>query len=325
MIKTLLKVVAVLAIVVLLAAAGFYLWASSAVSRTFEAVHETHRVDFPIPFPATAEQLAAAGVTEDPDGEIALANARERGRHLLTARYHCGECHGQNFGGGVMVDAFPIGSFLGPNLTTGQGSITTGFTAADWDRAVRHGVLRDGRASIMPAQDFVRMSDQELSDIVAYIQSQPPVDNEVPRPTFGPLGKVLVATGQLVPAVENIADHHASHVALPPEATVSTEFGEHLAATCVGCHGPALAGGPIVGGDPSWPPARNLTPHDTGLAGWTFEQFVTALRDAQRPDGTALRPPMTLVQTTARAMTEVELRALWEYLQSLPPTPMPGR
>jgi cytochrome c553 len=323
--KTVLKLIAILAILVVVAAAGTYLWASSATSRTFAAVHETHRVDFPIPFPATPGELAAAGVTEDADGAIARANALERGRHLVTARYDCTECHGENFGGGVMVDAFPIGSLLGPNLTSGRGSIVADYTAADWDRAVRHGVLSTGHASIMPAQDFVRMSDQELSDIITYIQAQPPVDNEVPRPRFGPLGKILVATGQFQPAVNAIADHHAAHATFPPAAEVSHEFGEHIAATCVGCHGPTFSGGPIVGGDPSWPPAANLTPHETGLAGWTYDDFVTAVRHARRPDGTALRPPMTFVQPTTQAMTDVELEALWQYLQSLPPTPVAAR
>ena len=51
------------------------------------------------------------------------------------------------------------------------------------------------------------MSDQELSDIVTYIRSVPPVDNEVPGVALGPLGKVLVATGQLPLAVERIREH----------------------------------------------------------------------------------------------------------------------
>ena len=97
----------------------------------------------------------------------------ERGRHLVTARYGCAECHGANFGGGVMVDAFPLGSLLGPNITTGQGSRTLQYSPADWDRIVRHGVLPDGRPAVMPSIDFVQMSDQELSDIIAYIRSFP--------------------------------------------------------------------------------------------------------------------------------------------------------
>jgi mono/diheme cytochrome c family protein len=115
-----------------------------------------------------------------------------------------------------------------------------------------------------------------------------------------------------------IASHTAPHAARPPEAT-SAEFGKHLATVCMGCHGPDFSGGPITGGDPAWPPARNLTPDATGLKGWTYEQFVTAVATSQRPDGTKLRPPMTLMATYGQSMTDVERQALWGYLQSLPP------
>ena len=84
------------------------------------------------------------------------------------------------------------------------------------------------------------------------------------------------------------------------------------------CHGADFAGGPIVGGDPSWVPARNLTPHATGMGGWSYEQFVAAMREGRRPDGTALLEPMTLLLPYAQRMTDVEMEALWRYLQSLP-------
>jgi hypothetical protein len=62
-----------------------------------------------------------------------------------------------------------------------------------------------------------------------------------------------------------------------------------------------------------------LTPHPTGLASWTYEDFVAALREGVRPDGTPLRAPMDAMPEYAAQMTEVELQALWTYLQSLPP------
>jgi mono/diheme cytochrome c family protein len=218
-----------------------------------------------------------------------------------------------------MVDAFPIGRLLGPNLTLGKGSRTADFTPRDWDRIVRHGVLRDGHGAVMPAEDFQHMSDQELSDIISYIRSLPPVDNTVPKSTFGPLGKVLVATGKMRLSAAVIPSHTAPHQVRPPEEAVSTEFGQHLASVCMGCHGPDFSGGPIAGGDPSWPPARNLTPDATGLKGWTYDQFVAALASGQRPDGTVLRAPMTLMTSYGKSMKDVERRALWAYLQSLPP------
>ena len=97
--------------------------------------------------------------------------------------------------------------------------------------------------------------------------------------------------------------------------------GKHLAGICTGCHRENLAGGPIIGGDPSWVPARNLTPHAQGLASWTYDQFVNAMRNATRPDGSPIQPPMALITPYAQRMTDVELQALWNYLRSVPAQP----
>ena len=306
--------VVVLVIIVI----GVYTWATVATNRILGRTVETHTAEFPDPI--STRQLRDR--VEPERSRQPGCGAESRGRTGASSgvrTYACTECHGANFGGGVMIDAFPIGRLLGPNLTMGQGSRTRTYGPADWDRIVRHGVLPDGRPAVMPSIDFARMSDQELSDIVAYIRSFPPVDNVVPAPTFGPLGKVLVATGQMKPSAEEIGEHHQSHRATPPPAEASVDFGQHLGAVCTGCHKPDLSGGPIAGGDPSWPPARNLTPHPDALGRWTEEQFVRALRDGVRPDGTALKLPMSLMMNYAKAMTDVELEALWLFVRSVPP------
>ena len=319
--RTVLKVSGILLLALLLVGAGFLGWASVATNQTLGRTFDTHAVDFPIPFPLTAEELGELGLEADPDNAVARERAYERGRHLVQARYVCGECHGQDFGGGVRVDAFPIGRLLGPNLTLGAGSRTLEYVAADWDRIVRHGVRPDGTPTVMPSEDFLLMSDQELSDIIVYIRGQPPVDSDVPPISLGPLGRILVATGQIHLSADLVVSHAASHTALPPASAVTVEFGRHLAGVCTGCHGAELTGGAIAGGDPSWVPARNLTPHETGLAEWTYDDFVAAMREATRPDGTALQAPMTFITPAAQIMTEVELQALWLYLQSLAPLP----
>lgn len=316
--KRLVKIFGLLATVLGIAAVGVYAWASLTTSRLRAQAFDTHTADFPIPFPLDAKEVSTMRRTEDAARQLAQTRAVERGQHLVTARYTCIACHGPNFGGGVMVDAFPLGSLLAPNLTLGAGGRTAAYTPRDWDRIVRHGVLTDGHPAVMPSEDFQRMSDQELSDIVAYIRTLPAVDNTVPSSTFGPLGKILVATGRMTFSASQIADHDAPHLIHPPDAG-SAEFGKHLASVCIGCHGSNFSGGPIAGGDPSWPQARNLTPDATGLKGWTYEQFVAALARNQRPDGTALRMPMTLIAPYGQRMTDAERQSLWSYFQSLPP------
>lgn len=322
-VKLALKLILIGLVALVLIGAGVFAWASATTARSLGRTIDTHSVDFPVPFPVPTDEVQELGLAQDEAEELAMERALERGRHLVNARYPCGECHGSDFGGGVMVDAFPIGRLLGPNLTAGQGGVTSGYTTADWDRIVRHGVLPDGRPAVMPSEDFLRMSDQELSDIIVYLGSVPPVDNEVPGVKLGPLGRFLVAREEIVLSADLIESHHAAHPEFPPPPEVSIEFGRHLAGVCTGCHGTQLNGGRIAGGDPSWPPAANLTPDESGLAGWSYQDFRAAMLDGRRPDGSEIGEPMSAVTPFARNMTDVEMEALWVYLESLPLRPMP--
>ena len=315
------KVLRILGIAVaglILAGVGLYALASYATSRKLSKGYATHTVDFPIPFPMSNEEVRTDRLTAKSADQKVAAEAIERGRHLVASRYACGECHASDFGGGIMVDNLAIGRILGPNLTAGEGSVTVGYKAADWDRIVRHGVKRNGTAALMPSQDFQQMTDQELSDIVVFLRSQLAVDRQVAPSKLGPVGKVLIAVGKLPLSADLIGSHDRPHAASPPKVEATVEFGRHIAGTCIGCHRNDLGGGPIVGGDPSWPPAANLTPGPEGLGEWTFTQFARAMREAKRPDGTTLRRPMTNVSSFARTMTETELQALWSYLRSVP-------
>lgn len=335
--KRLAGAVSVLGVIGLSVVGGGVGWVQVKASHALSQTWELHSVDFPVPFPLTDAELATLRAERAPaeppvDGAeavdplagvdlAALANERAvaRGQHLVEARYACGECHGHDFGGGTMIDDPMIGALLGPNLTSGKGSRTLAYQSADWDRMVRHGVKPDGHPSPMPSKDFVAMSDRELSDIVAYIRSLPPVDDEIPAPTFGPLGKVLLATGAFELSATVHPDHAAPHVVEPPPEAVDAVFGGHIAQACTGCHRRDFSGGPVIGGPPDWPPAANLTP--TGLNGWTYEDFTRALLEGKRPDGTPLRTPMAEMPKFAQRMSETELRAMWAYLQTLPATP----
>lgn len=331
-------------------AGGGWLWATSTRDARSAQTFETHRVEIPVPFPLTeaevaqlraekATQIAAAAPPADPKapktdaaaapapdplagvdlGAIAMERAVTRGKHLVEARYVCVECHGRDFGGGTMVDDPLVGTLLGPNLTTGDGSRTVAYTTADWDRIVRHGVKPDGTPAIMPSEDFVKMSDRELSDIVAYIRSLPPVEKTVPAVEYGPLFTFLMATGQIQFSAEKHHDHQVAHIVEPPPEAPDAGFGAHLMNVCTGCHRADLVGGPIVGAPPDWAPAGNITPHEQGIAGWTYEDFVKVMRQGVRPDGSAVKLPMAMMVPYGANMTDVELQAMWAYLQTVEP------
>lgn len=315
-----------LVVVVVLVLAGAFVFARSKALGRLEKTWVVHAVDFPVPFPLSEDELAtlraerSAALDADAGVDVlagvdlnALAQERAvaRGKHLLESRYGCFDCHGRDLGGGTMIDAPPVGQFFGMNLTSGKGGVVSKYTVADWDRIVRHGVKPDGKGTIMPSVDFLSMSDQELSDIISYVRALPPIDREQARPEFGPVGLVLLAKGDVNVTAE-IADHQKAHERLPPSNTDAKVFGKHLAQVCVGCHGRALKGGPIAGGDPSWPPASDIS--QSALANWTFDDFKHALVEGKRKDGQPLKVPMSFITAYGGKLTEQELKAMWAFL-----------
>ncbi len=236
----------------------------------------------------------------------------------LTIIRGCIDCHDADYGGKRLVDEPALGRVYGANLTTGPGSATADFTPQDWDRAIRHGIGPDGRSLIvMPSAEYAGLSDEDVGRIVAYLRSATPVDRALPETGAGPLLRAMIVANQpppLLPA--EIIDHDHQ----PPEkvtAEASAAFGAYLAPPCMGCHGENLAGGPVPFSSPDAPLAANLTPGGE-LSGWTLDDFKTTLRTGVTPSGRELNPqdmPWPLVSH----MTDIELEALWLYLQSRPP------
>jgi mono/diheme cytochrome c family protein len=111
-------------------------------------------------------------------------------------------------------------------------------------------------------------------------------------------------------------DHQKVHPVEPPAEAPTAELGRHIAQVCSTCHGANLSGGKLAS-DPTMPEAANLTPHETGLKGWTEADFFRALREGKRKDGTAVANAVPW--RAYGLMSDTELKALWAYLQTLPP------
>jgi mono/diheme cytochrome c family protein len=237
------------------------------------------------------------------------AVAVERGRRLVQALAPCGECHGDDLGGKVMFDGFPMGRLYAVNLTRGRGGIGGAYTAEDWVRALLHGVRKDGRSVVfMPSHEF-HFTKTDIGDLIAYMRSVPPVDREVPATRIGPMAAVLSYVGMpLLPA--ELIDH--ARVTFASEVVASTpgELGKHLVEKggCAGCHGADFTGG---GGPP--PGASNITP--VGIGAWSDEDFLRAVRTHVRPSGSRIDDAMPLAYGQ---MTDNELKAIHAFLRTVP-------
>ncbi|MCG2418559.1 diheme cytochrome c-553 [Aequorivita sp. F47161] len=66
--------------------------------------------------------------------------------------------------------------------------------------------------------------------------------------------------------------------------------------------------------------ASNLTPHDTGLAGWSEKEFLTAIKHGKykgMENGRNLLPPMPW--QTISLLPDSDLKAMFAYLQTIKP------
>lgn len=239
-----------------------------------------------------------------------------RGERIATILM-CRECHAENLSGQSDDAAPALITLTSPNLTAGAGGVGTTNTDEDWVRAIRHGVGHDGRGlALMPARAFYYLSDEGLGALIAYLNSLPPVDNELPTTDLGPVGLVMLALGQLPPVIVpnvTVIDHNGPRP-VAPEPGVTAEYGQYLAHICTVCHGEDLNGQTmLIEGSPVLTP--NLTPGGE-LGFWSEEDFVATLRTGVTPSGHQLKEAMPWKYFGQ--MTDDELRAVWLYLQSLP-------
>jgi mono/diheme cytochrome c family protein len=327
-VKKILKISGGILLAVVVAAGGAYGWLYHKAMSRYEKHWDVQGHDFPIPFPLReddlaalrADRIAAGAAAADPlagvDVEaVARERAVRRGKHLVETRLGCRACHGPDLGGSTVIDAAIVGHWVAPNLTQGEGSVTRNFVARDWDRAVRHGIRHTSQSSSMPSEDFINLTDHELSDVVSYIRTVPAVNREMGPIRLGPVFAYLAATDPKLLAAF-VVDHARPHAVEPPAEAPSVELGQHIAQVCKGCHGPTLSGGKMAG-DPNMPIVANLTAHATGLAGWTEADFLRALRTGTRRDGTAISNAMPW--KVYGQMSDTELRAVWAYLQTVAP------
>lgn len=255
---------------------------------------------------ATAPEVAVRPVAI-PTDTASIA----RGRHVAEA-FGCAECHGVGLGG----KAFPTPGFLvsmaAPNLTRGQGGIGATYTAEDWNRAIRHGVGKDGRKLIiMPSEAYTNFNDADFGALVAYLQSMPGVDQTFPARRIGPLGGALIGAGVFPLAVDSIA-HDSVGVRPVIAPAVNAEYGGYLlsSAGCKVCHGKDLRGLPGGGGSP---PAPSLVAF---MANNSAEAFRGTLRTGNTPSGRALNPEFMPWRAYGK-MTDAELDAIRLYVLSV--------
>lgn len=260
----------------------------------------------------------------------------ERGKYLVNGPAHCTECHGDPtqmdkllrgeevpLSGGYEFK-LPLGVIRSANITsdpeTGIGKLTDGEIA----RTLRHAVGSDGRA-IFDFMPYQNVSDYDLTAIVSYIRTLPPVKNKVERMEFNFFGDAVRAF-----LIEPVKPNGIPPKMVVPDSTI--EYGKYLAlsvANCRGCHtdrdmqtgayiGPDFAGGPEFEGIKNqsiklYPPNITSDPKTGKLANWTEDYFIQRFRKGRL----VAESPMPWGPFSR--MSDMELKALFRYLKTVTP------
>ncbi len=298
-------------------------------TSAFAYVNLTYKRDFSaVPLPDTK-------ASQDP---AVIAH----GAYIANAVAHCSACHGngastnrhelpadpKDLRGGYVLDAGPFGVYYPVNLTSDPETGLGKLSDAELARAIRHGVSHTGAYAPMMAFAVGPMSDEDLTAVVSYLRSLPPIKNAVPSDDWGFLAKAL--SSKFNPRVTKAKPY------VPPSETPSAARGDYLAngpALCFWCHTPtdptegfAEIGVRFSGGAEPEPDALdeqyevqppNLTPDlETGvLARYNEQDFV----DRVRKIGAVSRgSPMPW--DNFKQMTDSDLKSIFAYLRSLPPT-----
>jgi cytochrome c553 len=269
---------------------------------------------FAVAWAVTGKAMSRTYAVKDPPLRIdGNAEALQRGKHLFDTR-GCGDCHGPQGAGRVLIDDPVLGRIVPPNLT--RSLRDPAFTDDALAAAIRHGVHPDGTPLLlMPSGEFANFDDTDVGAIVAYMRALPASDNEPGTNLVRPIGRVLYTLGKL-PLFPAESIDHAPRVRQAPVAAITPDYGRYVAQSCTGCHGRDLAGGIVV--IPGKPMSANLTPHPNGLATWSEADFLQLMHTGRRPDGTAVDPLMPWA--VYNHMTETELRSVWAYLRTVEPS-----
>jgi mono/diheme cytochrome c family protein len=286
--------------------------------------------------------LAYPKVPAAPDIKLDSSPQRlARGKYLAHHVVGCATCHSQRDwtkfsgpiiestlgAGGQEFDLGPAGVIYSKNITPAAiGSWSDG----ELQRAVTSGVSRDGSPlfPLMPFPHYGAMAEDDVHAVLAYIRTLKAIEG-APIPAKK-ISFPLNLIARTIPAPNTFQ-------AAPP-ASDKLAYGKYMvsAALCSDCHTPIddrgqpLPGLEFGGGQEFHETGHlvrsaNITPDvDTGIGSWTEQQFIDkfkAFENAAQPTlAENERAQNTVMPMTAYAgMTVEDLSAIYAYLRTLKP------
>ena len=266
-------------------------------------------------------RVAAAG--EDPVAH---------GRYMFHAAL-CAVCHtaedGPFLAGGRPL-ASPFGTFYTPNITPHPEHGIGGWGDEVFLRALRQGVSPQGEHyyPAFPYTAYTRLTRDDALAIKAYLDTVEPVAQP-----DRPHELVWYADFRWPLAGWKWLYFEPGEFESDPGRDTRWNRGAYLARAaghCAECHTPRnflgaldedrLYAGAVDG--PEGESTPNITPHETGIGGWTRDMLTFYLEIGMRPDGDFAGSLMApVIDRGTGQLSEADRQAHADFLLSLPPRP----
>jgi mono/diheme cytochrome c family protein len=246
----------------------------------------------------------------------------------------CVACHSTPesapFAGGLRM-ATPMGNIYATNITPDKKTGIGHYSLNDFDKAVRHGIARDGHRlyPAMPYPSYIKLKDEDIRALYTYFMhgvkpvDQPNRESEIPWP--------LNMRWPLAFWNSVFLDTNSGKGTSGPDS--AWERGAYIVegpGHCGSCHTPRgiafnekgmdassehfLAGALLDG----WyaPSLRGDT--NTGLVRWSEDDIFRFLKTGRNQHGVVFGSMAEVFNNSTQFMQDDDLRAVAHYLKSLP-------
>ena len=260
----------------------------------------------------------------------------EHGKYVAVLG-DCAACHtaagGQPCAGGVPFST-PVGTVYSTNITPDRDSGIGNYSFEDFVRVMRLGVTPNGTRlyPAMPYTAYAKVSDEDLQDLFAYLQSGLAPVERAHRPSAIPWPLSM----RWPLALWNLAFHDNSRFVADGSKDEQWNRGAYLVqglTHCGTCHTPRgiafeevdvtgksdlyLSGTDFDGTSPI-----NLRGNiGDGLGRWSASDIAELLKSGRNPHSAVTGPMADVVRDSTQYMTEQDVAAIATYLKSLSPAP----
>ncbi|RTM02029.1 MAG: c-type cytochrome [Hyphomicrobiales bacterium] len=262
------------------------------------------------------------------------AVAADQADRIIRGQYQavlgdCAGCHtkpgGLPLAGGLPLET-PFGALIPPNITPDRETGIGNWSEADFHNMMKTGVGHNGVRlyPAMPYPAYTRMTDDDISDLWAYLTTVDPVSNKVEANQLPfPLNIRLSMWGW------NLLNFSETPFKPDPSKPAEWNRGAYIVqgpGHCGTCHTPKSFLGAdkdsvfVQGASLQGWFAPDITNNaQSGLGKWSEDDLVQYLKTGVNAHSIASGPMAEAVENSTSKMTDADLKAVAVYLKSLGP------